>query len=275
MRRFGRRSLATGIRTTCPCAPGSAGGIGVPARRGQLQGEFMIKLPLLERLVARFRRPVPARFEGSQHYWAARYAQGGTSGAGSYGRLAEFKAEVLNDFVRENDIRTVVEHGCGDGNQLALAAYPRYLGLDVTTEAVALCRSRFARDATKEFRTLSEYGGERAEVALSLDVIFHLVEDHVSKRTCIGSSRRPSGSSSSIRATTTSRRRKPRPMCGTGASRAGSAARAALADARSHPEPVPASRGAGGLVRRFLHLRASGRASPRDQVRTASSATSA
>lgn len=139
----------------------------------------MIKLPLLERLVARFRRPVPARFEGSQHYWAARYAQGGTSGAGSYGRLAEFKAEVLNDFVRENDIRTVVEHGCGDGNQLALAAYPRYLGLDVTTEAVALCRSRFARDATKEFRTLSEYGGERAEVALSLDVIFHLVEDHV------------------------------------------------------------------------------------------------
>jgi hypothetical protein len=140
----------------------------------------MIKLPLLERLMTRLRRPVAAlRFEGSQRYWAARYAQGGTSGAGSYGKLAEFKAEVLNDFVRENAIRTVIEHGCGDGNQLSLAAYPRYLGLDVTSEAVTLCRSRFAGDATKEFRTVPEYRGERAELALSLDVIFHLVEDYV------------------------------------------------------------------------------------------------
>jgi SAM-dependent methyltransferase len=139
-----------------------------------------MKLPLLDPFVQWLSRAVgPARFEGSRRYWKKRYAQGGTSGAGSYGRLAEFKAEVLNGFVRENDIRSVIEFGCGDGNQLTLAAYPRYLGFDVTAEAVAICRSRFGGDSTKEFRTVPEYRGERAELALSLDVIFHLVEDDV------------------------------------------------------------------------------------------------
>ena len=44
------------------------------------------------------------------------------------GELAKFKARVMNDFVRENGIRSVIELGCGDGMQLALADYPRYLG---------------------------------------------------------------------------------------------------------------------------------------------------
>jgi hypothetical protein len=39
------------------------------------------------------------RFRGSSSYWEQRYRQGGTSGAGSFRRLAEFKAETLNDFV--------------------------------------------------------------------------------------------------------------------------------------------------------------------------------
>ncbi len=38
-------------------------------------------------------------------------ARGKNSGAGSYNELAEFKANVLNDFVRENDIQTVIEYG--------------------------------------------------------------------------------------------------------------------------------------------------------------------
>ena len=31
----------------------------------------------------------------SQSYWKERYAKGGTLGAGSYGRLAQFKSEVI------------------------------------------------------------------------------------------------------------------------------------------------------------------------------------
>lgn len=62
-------------------------------------------------------------FRTSGDYWEQRYRQAGNSGAGSYGRLAEFKAEVLNEFVARHSIGSVVEFGSGDGNQLTLAKY--------------------------------------------------------------------------------------------------------------------------------------------------------
>ncbi len=67
---------------------------------------------------------------------------------------------------------------CGDGNQLALARCPIYVGFDVSS-TVRMCRARFARDTTKPFATIEEYVGETAELALSLDVVYHLVEDAI------------------------------------------------------------------------------------------------
>jgi hypothetical protein len=61
------------------------------------------------------------RFRDSQSYWEDRYVSGGTSGPGSYDAQAEYKADFLNRFVRENAIGSVIEFGCGDGNQLGLA----------------------------------------------------------------------------------------------------------------------------------------------------------
>lgn len=120
-----------------------------------------------------------AAFAGSAGYWEERYAGGGDSGRGSYGKDAAFKAGVLNRFVTERGVRSVIEFGCGDGNQLSLARYPRYLGLDVSPHAVDLCRERFSGDDTKEFSVLGDYSAETADLALSLDVIYHLVEDDV------------------------------------------------------------------------------------------------
>lgn len=118
-------------------------------------------------------------FEGSANYWEGRYQVGSDSGAGSYGLVAAQKAAFVNEFVAEHAVQSVIEFGCGDGNQLGLARYPRYLGLDVSREAVRICQEHFARDTTKAFKVVDEYDGERAELALSLDVIFHLVEDAV------------------------------------------------------------------------------------------------
>lgn len=115
----------------------------------------------------------------SAQYWSERYRTGGHSGAGSYGRLAGFKAEIINTFVREHDIALVMEFGCGDGAQLSLADYPAYVGFDVADESVELCRSKFAEDSSKQFRPVAEWGGERADLVLSLDVIYHLIEDDV------------------------------------------------------------------------------------------------
>ena len=124
-------------------------------------------------------------FGGSAAYWESRYAGGGTSGSGSTGRLARFKAGVLNEFVATNSVESVIELGCGDGNQLALAEYPRYLGLDVSRSTLATCKQRFADDPTKSFVfSAPEVFADpahflTAELALSLDVVYHLVEDAV------------------------------------------------------------------------------------------------
>lgn len=134
------------------------------------------KLSLLRRQIA---------FRSSVSYWERRYAHGGTSGDGSYGTLGEAKAAFLNGFVQEYAVRSVIEFGCGDGHQLTMSNYPRYVGLDVSRTALELCKRRFAEDQTKSFFL---YNGAcfvdhdclfTAELAISLDVIYHLIEDLV------------------------------------------------------------------------------------------------
>lgn len=114
-------------------------------------------------------------------YWQERYAKGGTSGAGSYGRLALFKAEVLNAFVKDNAVESIIEFGCGDGNQLSLYEFPRYTGLDVSPHTIVQCQERFADDPSKTFHVI---GPEQppADLSMSIDVLFHLTEDEVFER---------------------------------------------------------------------------------------------
>jgi SAM-dependent methyltransferase len=120
------------------------------------------------------------RFKNSSNYWDRRYRSGGTSGVGSYNRLAEFKASFLNRFVDQHQTTSVIEYGCGDGAQLRLALYPSYTGVDVSAKAVERCRLLFAEDKTKRFlRSDAAVSGPKAELSLSLDVIYHLVEDPV------------------------------------------------------------------------------------------------
>lgn len=118
-------------------------------------------------------------FPGSEKYWETRYASGGDSGTGSYSRFAEFKARILNEFVAAHDVRTVIEFGCGDGNQLVLATYPEYLGIDVSDTIIAVCKKKFSADNSKTFKQIRDYHQETAELAMSLDVIYHLLEDDV------------------------------------------------------------------------------------------------
>jgi len=90
------------------------------------------------------------RFQNSKQYWEKRYRSGGGSGSGSYNNLAVFKAEIINAFIKENDVKSVVELGCGDGNQLQLFEFNTYIGYDVSDAVVEICRGKFADDNTKE-----------------------------------------------------------------------------------------------------------------------------
>lgn len=86
---------------------------------------------------------------------------------------------MLNKFVSTHHVQTVIEFGCADGNQLTLAKYPSYLGFDVSATALSQCRKRFPSDPQESLRLMSEFAGETADLALSLDVIYHVVEDAV------------------------------------------------------------------------------------------------
>ena len=118
----------------------------------------------------------------SVEYWKKRYADGGNSGSGSYGGLAKFKASSLNAFIAENSVASIVEYGSGDGNQLGMINIDRYLGLDVSPDAIAKTTEMYKDDPTKTFRvyepdshTASEL--TQADLAISMDVILHLTED--------------------------------------------------------------------------------------------------
>ena len=124
-------------------------------------------------------------FRGSGGYWERRYAKGGNSGAGSYGKSAEWKADVVNTWVADHRMASVIDWGCGDGNQLGLARYERYLGMDRSPAAIRLCMERFSSDHTKSFMAFDPQAlsdGARwltGDMALSMEVIFHLTEDWV------------------------------------------------------------------------------------------------
>ena len=115
----------------------------------------------------------------SAEYWDKRYKRNGNSGAGSYNLLAEFKAGIINSFVKEHRIKSVVEFGCGDGNQLSLADYPKYIGFDVSAKSIEICKKLFFGHSNKSFHTIAKGASVKADLAISLDVIYHLVEDDV------------------------------------------------------------------------------------------------
>lgn len=116
----------------------------------------------------------------SRDYWINRYkANISASGVGSYGVYANYKAQIINTFIIENNIKNMCELGCGDGNQLSLFIPITYYGYDISSEVVEYNKKRF-NDKKHFFSTdFKEFNLAFFDLTLSLDVIFHLIEDEV------------------------------------------------------------------------------------------------
>lgn len=98
--------------------------------------------------------------------------------------MADFKAQVLNSFIKEHSISRCIEFGCGDGNQLSLLEVPSYLGFDVAPGAVELCIEKYRGDDSKSFvlydpKHFVNNSFIGAELTLSMDVILHLIEEEI------------------------------------------------------------------------------------------------
>lgn len=88
---------------------------------------------------------------------------------------------MINAFVADNGVASVLDLGCGDGNLLSMLDVPDYVGVDVSSTALACCITRSPRYRFLPLDAVDAVAP--AELALCIDVIFHLVEDDAFART--------------------------------------------------------------------------------------------
>lgn len=120
----------------------------------------------------------------SSGYWEQRYRTGGNSGRGSYAHLARFKADVINQFLKDHskEIHAIVDVGVGDGNQLELFEIDskiQFTGLDVSSTAVQKCRDRFLNRGNFTFETIepNQIHNTSYDLVMSCDVLYHLIDE--------------------------------------------------------------------------------------------------
>jgi 2-polyprenyl-3-methyl-5-hydroxy-6-metoxy-1,4-benzoquinol methylase len=114
-------------------------------------------------------------------YWQQRYVNGGDSGSGSQGAAVEAKAVYINQIIREYKLKSIIDWGCGDGELAMRVLVPHYTGLDVAPAAVEMC---CAKMPSREWLVYDGFSGPdiTADMALSVDVLFHLIDDGLYRR---------------------------------------------------------------------------------------------
>lgn len=118
----------------------------------------------------------------SSAYWDGRYKKGGNSGAGSYNALAQFKAFIINKFIKDNNVQSLIDFGVGDGNQLSLLDTSKimYYGVDISPTAITKCKQLFHTNKTKQFFVTKDFPKTiLADLVMSCDVLYHLIENSV------------------------------------------------------------------------------------------------
>lgn len=116
----------------------------------------------------------------SNEYWEDRYCSGGTSGAGSYGEEALFKSTYINNLINELKIKTINDLGCGDSNQIKLInGFENYYGYDASNFIITKnINQKFNSNNYNFFYDIKDLP-RQVDLVMSLDVIYHLIEDDV------------------------------------------------------------------------------------------------
>ena len=119
-------------------------------------------------------------------YWENRYLSGRNSGEGSYGENAIYKAKKFNKILNKYFLKSVIEFGCGDGNNLFLYECENYIGFDVSQKAIQICKDRYKNDKSKSFIYYNPKSFKssdlKADIMISFEVLFHLVEGDLYKK---------------------------------------------------------------------------------------------
>ena len=100
-----------------------------------------------------------------------------------FNNLAIFKSNIINTFLRDNSIKSVIDYGVGDGNQLKLLDLDGidYNGIDVSKYIIEKFRNELNNYNFKFSHTDEFDFSQTADLVLSCDVIYHLIEDDLYK----------------------------------------------------------------------------------------------
>jgi SAM-dependent methyltransferase len=124
-------------------------------------------------------KKAPQRAFDIAAYWQKRYVDGRDSGEGSRGDKAVEKASRVNEVVWGLHIETMIDWGCGDGQVLRhITEQVHYTGVDISPTVVG----KTAQLNPNRSFILDKLGTMttawlRADLSLSMDVLFHLVND--------------------------------------------------------------------------------------------------
>lgn len=128
-----------------------------------------------------------------REYWENRYKNrqgiaGDGSGAGSEGVEAITKAQIINNWIKEFEIKTINEIGCGSGDNLLYYKVPiSYTGYDISPKAIELCneKTRKIPNNLKYYftNTIRDMDFD-ADLCLLLDVWYHITDDFEFQMLC-------------------------------------------------------------------------------------------
>lgn len=98
------------------------------------------------------------------------------SGLGSRGQLAKFKADFVSKFVKDNNIQTMIDFGCGDLHNSSMIEVPSYLGVDIVEHKMPENPKADVFETTVS--RFDEFECEEpADMVLCMDVLYHILEN--------------------------------------------------------------------------------------------------
>ena len=114
----------------------------------------------------------------SRKYWNRRYSKGrGSSLVPQKKEILEFKSQSINFFIYQNNIKNMLDYGCGDGVFMNLLKVDQYHGVDISDGIISRLNEQYKHDNTKEFYWKREKPNVKYDLVLSMDVMDNLVED--------------------------------------------------------------------------------------------------